>query len=188
MVRWSIGRTLCAVLLACGASAGAHAAAASAPGAVTGNCSDRQFYWSADDPRINLRHLFCGEIRRGQPKGFHSVRLVATTRLIRNVGHRTEEGGGIYSAIVEFANGRSKLSTFFPDHCTLEQIVRSVSHAAANVSGRHRAWGAIGLSAPPPAAPRRGDLETFCLDNTGQPFEIRLGVLANGRINTAFPN
>lgn len=152
------------------------------------NCTDRQFYWSADDPRINLRHLFCGEIRRGQPKGFHSVRLVATARLIRNVGHRTEEGGGIYSAIVEFANGRSKLSTFFPDHCTLEQIVRSVSHAAANVSGRHRAWGAIGLSAPPPAAPRRGDLETFCLDNTGQPFEIRLGVLANGRINTAFPN
>lgn len=184
MVRWTIRGMLCAMLLACGAGATSPVTAAEA----ANDCTDRRFHWSADDPQINLRHLFCGETRRGRPRGFHSIRLVATARLIRGVGHHTEEGGGIYSAVVEFADGSRKLSTFFPDHCTLAQIVRSVAHAAANISGRHRAWGEIGFSAPAPATHQRGDLETFCLDNAGQPFEIRLGVLANGRINTAFPN
>jgi hypothetical protein len=35
--------------------------------------------------------------------------------------------------------------------------------------------------------PSRG-LETFYLDNWDEPFEIRARVLADGRINTAFPN
>lgn len=147
------------------------------------DCADRQFYWSADSGvRINLRHVFCGELRRGRPKGLHSTQLVATSQLIRRIEHRSDEGGGIYSAIVEFRGGKRKLSTFFPDHCTVEQLIRSIEHAAINVRQRHPAWGAIG-----PSAPAAG-LETFCLDNRGAPFDIRLGVLANGRINTAFPN
>ncbi|MBL8666634.1 MAG: EndoU domain-containing protein [Rhodospirillales bacterium] len=176
---------LYAMVFATGA-AGA-AAAADQSGMAAADCTNRRFHWSTEEPQINLRHLFCGEIRRGRPKGFHSIRLVATARLVQDVGQHTGEGGGVYSAIVAFTNGARKLSTFFPDHCTLSQIVQSVSYAAANVSGRHRVWGEIGPSAPP-RPPQDGDLETFCLDNAGRPFEIRLGVLANGRINTAFPN
>jgi hypothetical protein len=150
--------------------------------AANGNCSDRSFYWSDDRPPINLRHVFCGEMREGRPKGLHSIRLVATSRLIRRIEHRSDEGGGVYTAIVEFAGGRRKLSTFFPDHCTVDQIIHSIANAAGNVERLHPAWGRIGLSAP------ADGLETFCLDNRGRPFEIRFGELANGRINTAFPN
>jgi hypothetical protein len=148
-----------------------------------GDCADRRFYWK-DNGRlwINLRHVFCGELRHGRPKGLHSTQLVATSRLIRRIEHQSDEGGGIYSAIVEFSGGKRKLSTFFPDHCSVDQLIRSIEHAATNVRQRHPAWGEIG-----PSGPAAG-LETFCLDNQGAPFDIRLGVLANGRINTAFPN
>ncbi|MBK8208955.1 MAG: EndoU domain-containing protein [Rhodospirillales bacterium] len=172
---------LCALLLMAALSIPAIASPAeerSSPG----DCADRHFYWSDGGVPINLRHVFCGELRHGRPKGLHSTQLVATSRLIRGIEHRSDEGGGIYSAIVEFSGGKRKLSTFFPDHCSVEQLIRSIEHAATNVRQRHPAWGEIG-----PSAPAAG-LETFCLDNRGAPFDIRLGVLANGRINTAFPN
>jgi Bacterial EndoU nuclease len=108
--------------------------------------------------------------------------VIATSSLIHRVEHPSDEGGGIYSAIVEFTGGRRKLSTFFPDHCTVDQVVRSIKHGASHVRERHRSWSEIG-----PSAPARG-LEMFCLDNRGAPFDIRLGALANGRVNTAFPN
>ena len=125
--------------------------------------------------------------RNGRPKGFHSTQLATTARLIRRIERRTDEDGGIYSAIVEFTHGGRKLSTFFPDHCTLNQVVRSIAYAAGNVRTRHPAWGDIGPSAPADGR-QSGDPETFCLDNWGSPFDIRFGALANGRINTAFPN
>lgn len=101
---------------------------------------------------------------------------------MREIERRREEGRGIYSAVVVFANGRRKLSTFFPDHCSVDQLIQSIVYAAINPIGRHREWGAVGLSAPAPGA------EMFCLDIRGEPFEIRFGAFADGRINTAFPN
>ncbi|QLH41034.1 MAG: EndoU domain-containing protein [Defluviicoccus sp.] len=79
----------------------------------------------------------------------------------------------------------------FPDRCTAEQIVQSIEYAASNPKRSHKQWGKIGLSGPELDSIRdhnRADHETFCLDNENKPFEIRLGVLADGRINTAFPN
>lgn len=149
---------------------------------LPGSCADRHFHWSDGQPMINLRHVFCGEIRNGQPKGLHSTQLIGTSPLVHRIESRSDEADGIYTAIVEFKGGRRKLSTFFPDHCSVQQLVRSIEHAARHPRRRHSAWGEIGPSAPAP------DLETFCLDNRGEPFDIRFGALANGRINTAFPN
>lgn len=157
-------------------------AAPATAGAVEPDCRDRAFRWSRETPKVNLRHVFCGEIGNGRPRGFHSVRLQETSEVVLEVVRRRDEGGGIYSAVVVFANGTRKLSTFFPDHCSFEQIVRSITYAVHNRHGPHREWGEIGPSAPTEVA------EMFCLDNRGLPFEIRFGVLANGRVNTAFPN
>jgi hypothetical protein len=169
------GRTVIVIVLL--AAAGVAPAQADPLG-----CRDPGFYWSRGRPVVNLRHLFCGELHDGRPKGFHSTRLRGSATDVVRVDQKREERNGIYSATVTFANGRRKLSTFFPDHCTVSQLVHSIQYAASNPSGQHREWGSIGLSAPAAGA------EMFCLDNSGSAFEIRFGVLANGRVNTAFPN
>jgi hypothetical protein len=155
------------------------------------DCRRDDFAWSATRPPINLRHVFCGEIEDGRAKGLHATSLSPTWDVARRLERRSDEGGGIYSAIVVFDGGKRKFSTFFPDHCTAEQIVRSIEHAASNPLRAHKQWGEIGLSAPESRNnrnPAGAGHEMFCLDNKGKRFEIRLGVLADGRINTAFPN
>lgn len=146
------------------------------------DCRHRTFTWTDTDPPINRRHVFCGTIERGQPKGFHSIRLLDKSSIVDRVEERSKNKAGIYSAIVVFANGRRKLSTFFPDHCSVEEITRSIYYAGSTESARHSAWGTIGTSAPASGIPG------YCLDDDQRPFEIRLGRLKDGRINTAFPN
>lgn len=137
--------------------------------------------WSAGDVPVNLRHVFCGEIDGdGDPKGVHATDLVPGG-VVTAIEGRRDEGGGIYSARVRFANGRVKRSTFFPDACTVDQIRRSIEHAVRNPSGRHRSWGTLG-----PSAPAEGGSD-FCTDDQGRPFTIRFHD-TGGRINTAFPN
>jgi len=146
------------------------------------DCRDRAFRWSADEPAINRLHVFCGEIRNGRPKGFHSARLQGSSAVVTGIAARSNERDGIYDATVKFRNGTSKFSTFFPDACTVDQVVASIRHAGAHVERDHPQWGKLGPSAP------GHDNDAFCLDANGDPFEIRIGVLADGRINTAFPN
>lgn len=153
-----------------------------APAAMAADCGDPAFHWSDDDPPINMRHLFCGEMRDGRPKGFHSRRLRASASLVERIGRPSDEGDGVYSAVITFANGSRKLSTFFPDHCQVDEIARSVAYAARHPVGEHRRWGVIGPSAPGEHA------VGFCLGTSGHPFSIRLGLLADGRVNTAFPD
>ena len=176
------GRWLLLVIALGIALARASPAAANGQTASEPDCRDAQFHWSEGEPRINLRHVFCGELRDGRPKGFHSVRLRDSAELVRSIERRRAERGGIWSAVVAFSNGRRKLSTFFPDHCTVEQLIASIRHAFRHPGSRHPEWGEVGQSAPGHGA------EMFCLDNGGAPFEIRFGVLADGRVNTAFPN
>jgi hypothetical protein len=153
-----------------------------ADGGPDGNCRDPAFHWSETQPPINLRHIFCGEIDGGRPKGLHSARLLETSPVALAVRRRQEEGAGVYSAVVRFAGGKEKLSTFFPDACTVEDVARSVTFAARHVSGRNPAWGELGPSAPAAGAPG------YCLDARGEPLTIRFGRLRDGRINTAFPD
>lgn len=146
------------------------------------DCRSGDFTWSSGDPKVNQRHIFCGEIEHDRAKGFHSTQLQATAPLIAAVQRQRAEGGGIYTAIVTFRNSQRKLSTFFPNWCTVDQIVLSVQYAANHVHGASRVWGLLGMSAPSAGA------SGYCLDDHGEPFEIRLGMLADGRVNTAFPN
>lgn len=152
------------------------------PASEADDCDDRGFDWSDGDPPINRRHIFCGELGGGEPRGFHAIQLKESTPLVRAIERRGPDRDGIYSAIVIFANGRRKFSTFFPDHCTVAEIVRSIDYAASEGSYPHPAWGMVGWSAP-----NEGE-EGYCLDRQKRPFAIRFAQRPDGRINTAFPN
>lgn len=150
--------------------------------AADADCRDPAFQWSDTRPAINLRHIFCGEIDDGRPQGMHSRRLLATSPVARGIIRRQDEGRGIYSVTLRFANGKVKLSTFFPDDCSVEAITQSIVYAATHSHARHPAWGEVGPSAPRPWA------DGYCLDDAGNPLTIRFGRLSDGRINTAFPH
>jgi hypothetical protein len=146
------------------------------------DCRDRGFHWSDDEPAVNRLHVFCGEIRRGRPKGFHSTRLQDTSAVVTGVTGKSNERDGIYDASVRFRNDTAKFSTFFPDACTVDRVVASIHFAATHVERDHPRWGKLGPSAPDE------DNVDYCLDGNGDPFEIRMGLLSDGRVNTAFPN
>ncbi len=146
------------------------------------DCRDRGFHWSDDEPAVNRAHVFCGEIKRGRPKGFHSIRLLDTSAVVTRVTGRSNERDGIYDASVGFRNDTAKFSTFFPDACTVDQVVASIHFAATHVERDHPRWGKLGPSGP------EGNDAGYCLDSNGDPFEIRMGLLSDGRVNTAFPN
>lgn len=173
--RLAIVAALCLAVLTGEAGCGPEAEPAA-------GCREPSFAWSSTQPPINLRHIFCGELEDGRARGLHATDLVETSPVIAGIDDRSEEGNGIYTAIVEFENGQRKLSTFFPDGCSASAIAASILHAATHPLRDHRRWGRIGPSAPGDGA------NGFCLDARGRSFEIRYAVRADGRINTAFPN
>ncbi len=146
------------------------------------DCQDTRFHWSDDRPAINARHLFCGEVRKGKPKGFHSTRLRDTSRVVTGVRGISRSASGIYTGTVVFTDGQTKFSTFFPDACAVDEVLASIHHASTHIGGDHPAWGQLGPSAP------ANNADGFCLDHRGQAFQIRMGLFDDGRVNTAFPS
>ncbi len=144
--------------------------------------------WSATVPPVNQEHIFCGEIAAGGAvKGYHSATVVppgAGQTVTGIAGIAPRPTPGLYDARATFRNGATKFSTFFPNGCSQAQIVTSVLYAYSHNGGPVAPWGISGMSAPPTGG------AIYCLDATGQPFEIRMGTLGAGgglRINTAFP-
>jgi hypothetical protein len=184
-----IGR-ICFILVLLLVPAGREAAAAPI------DCSDAgKRLWSRSDPQVNLSHIFCGELgRNGDPKGYHSRAVPLPTGAVDRVDETAHRGGDIYDAAVIYSNGRRKRSTFYPDDCPAEAILRSVLYAYGHQTGAHPAWGVLGPSAPDGAGPdgvAAGQGDGYCRDGRGRAFEIRLGTIqrrGQDAINTAFPN
>ena len=147
------------------------------------SCANQSFQWSKTQPAVNLRHIFCGEIdNRARAKGFHSTQLLTTATEVKSIFKKKWLRGGIYNARVKFANGKTKFSTFFPEHCTVAMIERSVVYAARNKTKDHHQWGILGPSAP------QKNTQNYCIDDKGNPLTIRMGLSRNQRkIITAFP-
>lgn len=146
------------------------------------SCQNKQLTWSDSKPAVNLKHIFCGESDKGRNKGLHSRYLLASSSVVTAISNKRSLSGGIYSARVKFHNGNSKFSTFFPDHCDLAMITRSVIYAATHSSDNHPQWGILGQSAP------KADSKGYCLQTDGKAFTIRMGLIKGGtQVNTAFP-
>ncbi len=153
------------------------------PGAAQAfDCAGPRFQGS--DPKINLVHIFCGEIRRGKPDGYHTE-LVQPTPSVQGVRdpRPVRNGRGLYNATVLFANGMTKFSTFYPRTCTEAQIVASIRYAVQQPEQpKPGSWGNIAPSAPPQGG------AAYCTGTDGRPFTIRYARLSRGDVNTAFPD
>ncbi|MDN3577224.1 EndoU domain-containing protein [Chitinimonas viridis] len=143
------------------------------------DCNSVDFDWSTTTPPVNIQHVFCGEIK-GSKKvvGFHSVQMKDSAP-ISSISGITNLRKGIYDATVTFDNGKKKMSTFFPDSCSYDQILASIVYAANNQQGAAQPWGVWGWSGTD------GD-SGKCMDSDGKHFKIRMGLL-NSAVNTAFP-
>ncbi len=129
--------------------------------------------WSNTTPKINVTHIFQGEInRRGKPVGFHALfdgKAVETARIVRIKGKPNKVG--VYTAQVEIYDRREekwkrKFSSMFPDDMKPKEVIKAILHAYKHrEKGKSRPW--------------RGP--------SGHGFQIEGYLLRNGRINTAYP-
>ncbi|MEM7251321.1 MAG: EndoU domain-containing protein [Pseudomonadota bacterium] len=127
--------------------------------------------WSATKPRINLHHVFHGELNRsGKPVGFHARPGGRDPSGARVVDIRSRPNrAGVYTATVAIRDGgawREKFSSFFPDGMSRADIVKRILNAYRK-------------SEDPTRQPWTGP--------SGAGFDIQGYTLRGGDINTAFP-
>ncbi len=129
--------------------------------------------WSRTKPKINISHVFEGEInRRGKPTGFHSRprgKDPKNARLIKIMSPPNR--AGVYTARVKVRDRRQrrwkkKFSSFFPDAMRRREVIQAILHAY-----HHRL--------KKKAQPWRGP--------SGYGFFIQGYTTHKGSINTAFP-
>lgn len=104
--------------------------------------------WSTTAPKLNLTHVFEGEInKKGKAVGFHSRfggKDPSGARVVKVTAGPNAKG--LYTADIEVCNGHSwkgKFSSFFPDVMDQQQVTDLIlkAHMAAGnpVTGK---WGA----------------------------------------------
>ncbi len=139
---------------------------------------------------INQKHIFCGEWKKDRPKGFHS----------RPDGHNPltvarftiqdrPNAAGIYTSKWSYLDhpNKNKFSSMFPDSCSKEQVLNSISHAAAHPNPQCPAgspdWLTCGQNRP--STLEKNSLNYCNKDNVL--FTIGFATPKDGTINTAFP-
>lgn len=129
--------------------------------------------WSDTSPKVNLHHIFAGEInRRGKPTGYHSRPggQDPSGARIKSVSKRPN-GAGVYTAQVEIKDPdtgkwKQKFSSLFPDTLSHQAVIDAILYAYKNRDkGKDTPW-----SGP-----------------SGLGFQINGYTNRDGSINTAFP-
>jgi len=129
--------------------------------------------WSRTKPKINLTHIFEGEInRKGRPVGFHSRpggRDPKTAKVVKIISPPNRVG--VYTAKVKIWDRKehkwkSKFSSFFPDKMSRKEVIKAILHAYKHrVHPKRQPW----------------------LGPSGKGFMIQGYLNRKGNINTAFP-
>ncbi len=133
--------------------------------------SDDLPHLSDTEPKINLRHVFAGEInRKGKPVGYHSRPggVDAANARINKIQSKPNRAG-VYTASISIRDGnqwKEKFSSFFPDKMSQQQVIDAVLHAFKNSKDS---------SKQPWSGP------------SGLGFTIQGYTASRGDINTAFP-
>ncbi|TQV76432.1 hypothetical protein FLL45_00240 [Aliikangiella marina] len=142
-------------------------------------------------PQVNNDHVFCGEIRNGNAKGFHSRPDGDNPATVTNFNiTQAPNAAGVYGGIVTLnIHGATaqKFSTMFPDSCTQEEVDNSISYAAVNQIACPAAapnWAVCGYSRPDPVLPTQGP---YCEGDDESRLTVAMGLTANGNVNTGFP-
>ncbi len=125
--------------------------------------------WSSTSPRINLTHVFHGEInKQGKPVGFHS-RPGGVDPADAGLHERIQGPNrkDVYMARIWVREkDKAKISTIFPDSMKKDDVINAILHAFNNKT-YFKAYKFVGPS--------------------GRGFNIEGFVLDNGDINTAYP-
>ena len=158
---------------------------------VVGPCPGIGWTNFAHPPQVNKEHVFCGEISNGRAKGFHSRPgaqnpATVTSFVITQAANAAGVYGGTVSLNIHGVTAQ-KFSTMFPDSCSEEEVVNSISYAAVNQIACPAAapnWAVCGYSRPEPVLPTQGP---YCEGDDGSQITIAMGLLANGNVNTGFP-
>ncbi len=146
-------------------------------------------HWTrfAQPPQVNQMHIFCGEVKRDRPVGFHSRPNGNTPNTVTNLQiTQPANAQGLYGIrwSPRTKPAASKFSTMFPDRCSRDQVLQSILYAASHPtpcpSGAPN-WAWCGTNSPTPAT------TAYCQANNRTPFVIAGASLDNGNINTAFP-
>lgn len=140
--------------------------------------------------RLNQYHVFCGEWHNNRPKGFHSrPEGINPATVSQFIVQSPANAAGIYTGRWTHQSNpsKNKFSSMFPDHCTVTQILKSISHATAGSESNCPAgspdWIRCGLNKP--AANVEQPLH-YC-SKDGNFFTIGFAPAKQGGINTAFP-
>ena len=129
-----------------------------------------------------------GNLKMGDPKGFHSRPSGTNPSTIANLRiTQPANAQGIYGARWAYRGHADlpKFSTFFPDRCNTNQVLQSIAYAANHLSACPEgapSWARCGVNQP-----SGGNTARYCTANNGSSFAIALGLLNDGRVNTAFP-
>jgi hypothetical protein len=150
-------------------------------------------HWVALDNglQMNQQHVFCGEWINNRPKGFHSRPGGVNPAAIQKFTVQDRpNSAGIYTGKWSYNNesDKSKFSSMFPDNCSTEQVLNSISHASAhpdlNCPAGSPGWVKCGKNRP--ASVAKEELSGYCsIDQKF--FSIGFAAPKNDKINTAFP-
>ena len=150
-------------------------------------------HWATLDNglQMNQQHVFCGEWAGNRPKGFHSRPGGVNPATVQKFTVQDPpNSAGIYTGKWSYNNepDKSKFSSMFPDNCSTEQVLNSISHASAhpdlNCPAGSPGWVKCGKNRP--ASVTREALPGYCSHN-GELFSIGFAAPQSSRINTAFP-
>ena len=148
--------------------------------------------WTDSKPQVNLHHVFCGELnKRGKVTGFHAFPKDNKPSTFISAKQKTEpDHRGVFNMrniklTLEGKKQTKNFSSFFPEHCSFEHIVKSIQYSHTHSTGgcKSPSWAICGPSAPKDIKKQTG----YCLGLDHSPFQIASPKSKSGRINTAFP-
>ena len=150
-------------------------------------------HWVALDNglQMNQQHVFCGEWTNNRQKGFHSRPGGVDPATVQKFKVQDPpNSAGIYTGKWSYNNepDKSKFSSMFPDNCSTEQVLNSISHASAhpdlNCPAGSPGWVKCGKNIP--TSVTKKELSGYCsIDEKF--FSIGFAAPKNDKINTAFP-
>ncbi|MEO9061119.1 MAG: EndoU domain-containing protein [Nitrosospira sp.] len=140
--------------------------------------------------QMNQQHVFCGEWSGGRSKGFHSRPGGANPSTVKTFTVQdAPNSAGIYAGKWSYNNGsdKTKFSSMFPDNCSVEQVLNSISHASTHPDGCPvGAPGWVKCGPNRPVSTTAEALSDYCSKEEAF-FPIGFAPPEGGRINTAFP-
>ena len=142
--------------------------------AETLSCNIAGPTWSNTSPPVDRGHIFCGKINsKGHATGYHHREGgVDPNRVhVRSITEMNSKTGVYVSQFVSVHNGddwvlKRNKSSFFPDTCNTDQVVRSIAYAASHIECLYPTGKWSGMSSPP------FDSGQYCRGVNDQPLVI----------------